>query len=325
MFALIVTIAATFTSGALVLRLLPARLVDVPTVRSSHAQPTLRGGGLAIVAGTAAGLAAAGAAAELWMLFGLAGALSAVGLTDDLRGLSPVTRLASQVVLGVVAVSLLLDTPLSGVPWWLGVAATVFFVVGYVNAYNFMDGINGIAAAQLAVAGGSWWAIGAHLDATAVAGLGAVTLGAAIGFLPWNFPRARFFMGDVGSYFAGLWLAGGVVFAVEAGAPLVPALSPLALFGADTTFTLTARIARGERFWEPHRSHVYQRLSDHAGHTAVTLGYAVLSVLVVTAAATWLGDDPATRAVGTAAAGLVVLAYLALPALVGRSGVAGST
>ncbi|MDR1237856.1 MAG: hypothetical protein LBK28_06425, partial [Propionibacteriaceae bacterium] len=176
-------------------------LLDVPNARSSHTIVTLRGGGLApALTVLIAWLASLQTSGPGWWTVLAALGFAALGLTEDLRHLSVRVRLAGQFGIGLLA-GLGLATAL-GWPVWvsplLGLAA--IFVV---NAANFMDGINGISGYQGIVLGASAFIIGILRQDFALAGLGAVVFGAFTGFLPWNFPKARMFLGDVGSYLLG--------------------------------------------------------------------------------------------------------------------------
>lgn len=250
-------------------------VVDVPNHRSSHQQPTLRGGGVAVLAGvllTAVVATALGADLPWTPLVG-AVLLSLLGLADDLRGVGPITRFVAQAFVGAAVGSLLGDhlTALLG-----AVAVPVL-----VNAVNFMDGINGITGLTLA-AWGAVVVVVAQAPATAL--LAALALGGALGFLPWNLPRARMFLGDSGSYLFG-GLAAMALLTEQSGAGgwwWLLLLAPFVPYLADTGSTLVRRAARGERLTEAHREHLYQRLSrrpawSHARVAGLWAGAALLS------------------------------------------------
>jgi len=163
---------------------------------------------------------------------------------------------------------------------WLALAAFVATLV-LTNVWNFMDGINGLAASQalLAAVGLAWMAGGAW-------GLLALALAASCaGFLPFNFPRARIFMGDVGSGAIGFAL--GALCAVagaRVGEKFALVLLPVSVFLVDSSLTLLRRLLRGERWWTPHTQHAYQAWSRAAGHGRVTVCYALVSLGVIMAA-----------------------------------------
>lgn len=227
-------------------------LLDEPNERSLHEKPVPRSGGFAILAGTLgafAWLSAPGA------LTGGVVALAAVSMLDDWRSLSPVVRLA--VHLSVCA--LFVAFALQGLSWpWL---AAVAVGLGWMaNLYNFMDGADGLAGG-MAVMGFGALAGAAMLGGdAALAWLCASIAAAASAFLLSNFPPARIFMGDAGSVPLG-YLA-GAVGALGWSRGLWPAWFPVLAFGPfvlDATTTLLRRGLRGERVWQAHRSHYYQR------------------------------------------------------------------
>ena len=259
----------------------------LPGPRSSHAEPTPVGGGLALVAGWGVALGALAVTASLpWSV--LAGVvpgvlvLSLVGFVDDCTGLRARVRLAVQLAVSLWLLALLTIAG-DGVPlpwWWIVVPALVWLT----NLTNFMDGSNGLAASQGAFAGlvGAMilHAHGAPDLAASTAALGA----ACLGFLPWNFPRARVFMGDAGSTALGFAIGALLLLGVLRGALSVPAaLLLMAVFGVDATLTLLRRIRRGERWYTAHKQHVYQRLIGEGWpHGRVLLLYqAVNGVLIV--------------------------------------------
>jgi UDP-N-acetylmuramyl pentapeptide phosphotransferase/UDP-N-acetylglucosamine-1-phosphate transferase len=291
--ALALTFLTAFPVRALLVR---AGILDRPNERSSHATPTVRGGGLAIMTAILlglAGLAIVFPRPELWGLFAGAALLAVISWIDDIRSLpSSVRFLAHAAAAGVFLACLgfpLLTVDLGG--GWefalpLAVSGVVGFLwlAGYTNAFNFMDGINGISGSQagitgLATAVMTGLALG---DWTHPVVLSAVLVaGAAFGFLPHNFPKARMFMGDVSSAPVGFLLAAVALWAaVDAGWWL---LIPLALLHAnyvfDTGITLVRRVLRGESWHSAHREHFYQRLvRSGKSHTFTTGWEAVLQL-----------------------------------------------
>jgi Fuc2NAc and GlcNAc transferase len=269
-------------------------ILDVPNARSSHRSPTPRGGGLAIVVLTivAAAVDAArgrgsASAAVAWIVGG--GLVAAAGLIDDLRGLAVVVRLGCH----LVAAGLLL-VAMGGPPMMmlfpqgpsnlgvLGWVAGGIAIVWSINLFNFMDGIDGLAAAQAAFVAGSAVVLQSFSDLGGSPQLPLLALaGSSVGFLVWNFPPAKIFMGDVGSGFVG--------FALIAGAFLSAGHGPIniwtwlvlnGLFIADATTTLLVRLVRGERVYEAHRSHIYQRLSRRwASHRLVIVLYSAANLI----------------------------------------------
>lgn len=274
-------IAAACTWGARRYAL-ARQLLDLPGERRSHQVPTPRGGGVAIV------IALLVAAVVLMLLDGPLRVLvgcAAVGLSmvaligwiDDHRPLSPLLRLAVH----VLAAGLLAAGMWSSGVDPLGVVLVAGLAVVLVNVWNFMDGINGLAASQAALC-----AFAYALLSDGAAAVWALALGAAcLGFLPFNFPRARIFLGDVGSGALGYALA--VLLAlllVPAAGAMTPAswpllLLPLATFLVDATLTLGRRMLRGEAWWRPHVQHAYQVWARAtASHAKVTAVYALWTV-----------------------------------------------
>lgn len=280
-----IALAGTWLARRYALR---AALLDHPGERRSHAVATPRGGGIAIVAAVAPVLAA------LCLQGGVAGAafapvgiglllVAGIGWYDDHRPLSPALRLA---VHAVAAALLAWALHASGAGSAVAAAGFVLAIV-LVNVWNFMDGIDGIAASQALVA-----ALGYALFAGgAVAWLGVALAAACAGFLPFNLPRARIFLGDVGSGTLGYLLAALAALSLPAaGWGAAPLLGlPLLAFGADAALTLARRVLRGERWWEPHVQHAYQAAARRGGHGPVTAGYfgftVVATVFMITAKA----------------------------------------
>ena len=301
---------ALLPAATLVLRRI--RAFDHPTPRSSHTSPTLRGGGIAPAAALLVALAitdAVPAQARLYVAL-TAAAFGAIGLAEDVRGIDVFARLGLQGVASLAAL------PLAGLlewPAWAGVLI-VLWVMAFVNAFNFMDGINGISCACAFVAGAAWWVVGdaAHVEVLAVGGL--VAAAAALGFGPVNLPSARMFLGDTGSYFLGAWLAVLAVVGLGEGAPPEAVVAPLAVYVADTGTTLLRRIARGERWHEAHADHAYQRLV-RAGwsHTTTTVFVAGVMAVVATLGMLAFSQSGAIRAAGDLGILIVVAGYLWLP------------
>ena len=291
----IVCAAAAFTSAIateLYRRVALRRgLIDQPNERSSHTVPTPRGGGVAIVLASLAGFAG------LWIAGFLSGAalaalvaggvpVAAVGLIDDRRPVPARVRLTVHFAAALLALLILnhasgaLDLRSSA-----GLAVFIVLLVGTVwsvNLFNFMDGIDGIAAAEaafIALAGGGLAVLAGGSADSAAAAL--VFGGAVTGFLVWNWPPARIFMGDVGSGYLGLAVAlFTVVAAVHRPTDFYAWLILSACFVADSMVTLITRFFRGETVSVAHRSHAYQRLSRHwRSHRRVTLAFVCINVL----------------------------------------------
>jgi UDP-N-acetylmuramyl pentapeptide phosphotransferase/UDP-N-acetylglucosamine-1-phosphate transferase len=277
-------------------------LLDVPNERSSHSRPTPRGGGLGIVVAVLAcwGLASArqGVDVQSAVLITTAAAalIAAISWFDDRRGLRFSVRLVvhlgtALVVIGVLGplksglVPFLGRVIFGGLAW----PVTVVWVVGLLNAYNFMDGIDGIAGGQGAVAGLAWVCIGALTSNPAVEMLGGLIAVTCSVFLLFNWAPAKIFMGDVGSatlgfLFAVLPLLDIKLAPTADGAVMATAgLSVVWPFVADASFTFLRRASRGENVFAAHRSHWYQRLViagwSHRKVSTLYIGLAVLSSL----------------------------------------------
>ena len=297
-----------------------AAAIDVPGLRSSHTVPTPRGGGAPIAVGLIlAGLLVNGLTgltfAATVAVFG------AIGFTDDLRGLSAGRRLLLQGAGSAAVASLLvIRTDLPPAAKLAAAVVLMVWVIGFVNAFNFMDGVNGISAAHAAIGGAAYAYLGAwHHDAFLVPVGAAVAVG-ALAFLPWNALRARVFLGDVGSYGLGAALAVLVACALIARIPVEAAAAPVALYLADTAWTLQRRIRSGESCLAAHRTHTYQRLCDAGwSHQRVTLATSAVTSLLCLLGTASLTGHPVLRAAADAAGlGLLVL-YLRSPVLLARA------
>jgi UDP-N-acetylmuramyl pentapeptide phosphotransferase/UDP-N-acetylglucosamine-1-phosphate transferase len=295
-------------------------VVDRPNARSSHTKVTPRGGGLAIVAVTVLAAAVAAllhpsAAVRLAAVVIPAVAVAAVSWIDDVRTLK--NRVRFSVHLAAAAAATCVLGPVRAVDLGsfgtldLGAAAwplTIVWIVGLTNAFNFMDGIDGIAGITAAAAGGGLAAAAWLLGGPAVAAVALAFSGAALGFLSQNWPPARIFMGDVGSAFCGFLLA---VLPLGVPAANVPRLIPVAVlamwpFIFDTLFTLVRRGLRGENVFQAHRSHLYQRLVIAGwSHFAVSSLYGVLAAMAAAIAVAPLLNPEMRLTADPAAAGLV--------------------
>lgn len=283
-------------------------LIDQPGERRSHSVATPRGGGISIVIAL---LVAAIALALRYpqhivllaaFVIGLV-LVAGVGLIDDHRPLSPWLRLAVHAM--AAAVFALGVAGVYGDP--LTALAAFIAVMVLTNVWNFMDGINGIAASQaalvstglFAVVGGAWgW-------------LALALVAACVGFLPFNFPRARIFLGDVGSGALGYALAALLVvsYADQAMSWALLAL-PLSAFLVDSALTLLRRLLRGERWWTPHTQHAYQGWAAAIrAHAPVTLGYAGWTA-VAGLLAWWLRSVPESYAIASLLAWYAATSYL---------------
>ena len=292
--ALLLAVFATAVVGTNLIRraALAHNLLDVPNARSSHAVPTPRGGGVAIVMAFLGGLSVAWLldlvdARQLLALGGGGLLVAVVGLVDDRRNLPAAPRLAVHALSAAWALYWLGGLPplvIFGQLHDLGIAGhglAVFSLVWLLNLYNFMDGIDGIATLECVTvcAGGMLIALlQQRTDGPLL--LPALLTAAALGFLVWNLPPARIFMGDAGSGFLGLTLG---VLALDAAhrtpQSLWAWLILLLVFATDATVTLVRRVLGGAKPHEAHRTHAYQYASRrHLGHRPVIIAVALLNV-----------------------------------------------
>lgn len=265
-------------------------LLDQPGERRSHHVPTPRGGGVGIVGVWLFALVwycpialcylgqAERVASLLAMTVGTA-LVAGIGWIDDHRPLSPWSRLAVH----AAAASLLAWAIWHEGGGVTGAALAFVAAIVLVNVWNFMDGIDGLAASQAAIAALAYALVA---DDPTTASLAWTLAIACCGFLPFNFPKARIFLGDVGSGALGYAIAVLLALvAVEGGkeaAGLPVLLIPLAAFLIDASLTLFRRMLRGDRWWTAHVEHAYQQLAFRIGaHWPVTLAYAAWSCLGV--------------------------------------------
>lgn len=297
-------------------------VLDVPNHRSSHAAPTLRGGGLASLLGFASGgvvaiIALPRESAEYVTLVTLAAiAISLVGFVEDLRGVRAMVRAGLQFLVGAAfALALSLTTGASLI--WLPLAA--LFFAANVNFVNFMDGVNGITGLNGMVAGLAYAALGAVSSLPWLTVLGALTAIVFAAFLPWNLTPPGMFLGDVGSYLLGGALGAIAIAALMSGFNPIEALAPLTICWADTVSTLLGRLRRGEHVFEAHRSHVYQKLTRSGlSHVAVAVMVAFFT-LVASLVGHLVARDALAAPLSLAVLAVIAGAYLGLPVLLNRT------
>ena len=317
-------IATALLTGAFRRYALSRSLIDVPNARSSHQVPTPRGGGLALVIVVLAVLGV-----MVWegsmrpgvgLALGGAGLIVAiVGFLDDHAHVAARWRLLGHFLaagwglywLGGLPAIVLWQAPVD-----LGLAGHLLaavFLVWLLNLYNFMDGINGIAGIELITASLGGMLVGAVAGVQQAYLLLAVLIASGLGFLVWNFPQARIFMGDACSGFVGLVLGLVAVWQGLLQAELFIAwVILLGAFLVDATLTLLRRILRGDPFYEAHRSHAYQFASRHYGsHTPVSLAFGVINLAWLMPVAA-LAAASALPALAALAIGWAPLVFLAL-------------
>jgi UDP-N-acetylmuramyl pentapeptide phosphotransferase/UDP-N-acetylglucosamine-1-phosphate transferase len=243
-----------------------------PNARSSHKVPTPQGGGIAVVAAptivvVAAEIFFANQLGDQWRLsivFASTIGLALVGVTDDLRPLDAIPRLALQIaaVAAIIATFPADMRIVPSIPWWLDRAVMLVGGIWLVNLVNFMDGIDWMTVAEIVPTTAALGLFGLMGLLPSEATLVALALcGAMVGFAPFNRPVAQLFLGDVGSLPIGLLL--GWLLAVLAGGGHLAAAVLLPLYYlADATITLMRRLVNGEQIMQAHRSHFYQRALD---------------------------------------------------------------
>ena len=279
------------------------QLLDIPNDRSSHSIPTPRGGGLAIVFVVISGfvLYLAFWNPESWRVFigYLAGALliAWVSWLDDRKPLASRWRFLVHCFAAILVLltcgfwnklSLTDSSHLS--IGWIGLPLTFLWIVGLTNAYNFMDGIDGIAGSQAALAGAGWAIIGLLRGEGDFVILGLLISASSLGFVIHNWSPARIFMGDVGSTFLGFTFAVIPVIAAQRDPKL--ALAGVLMvwpFVLDTLYTFFRRLRRKENVLAAHRSHLYQRMIlTGASHRVVSLLYSGFALVGLALALVYL-------------------------------------
>ena len=318
---LVGTALATAVLIVLLSPLLQRYALARPNGRSSHRIPTPQGGGIAVVAAIAAAillmsvtlLPAGAMTSQLLVLLAASIVVAGVGAFDDIRPVAVAPRLILQTI-AVAAVIYALPAELRVlpvVPLWIERALLVISGVWFVNLVNFMDGLDWITAAEVVPLAGAIAILGllGLLPPQAVA-VSLALCGAMIGFGYFNRPVAKLFLGDVGSLPIGLVLGWLLVLLAGSGAREAVILMPL-YYVADSTITLFRRLSRGERVWQAHRTHFYQRATD-GGFTVievvrrvffVNLGLCSLSIASAIMASS-IGK------LGTIVAGAVLVAWL---------------
>jgi Fuc2NAc and GlcNAc transferase len=270
-------------------------VMDVPNERSSHSVPTPRMGGIAMVGAavlslTSWALLVAGEAffiGLVWTVPLFALVMSGLGLWDDLSGLSPLFRFMVQVACSLALLLLLsMKIPLFHfegytASLWVWVPLGVAWNVWMLNLYNFMDGIDGLAGGEAAVAASFFFLVFAHFGESGWAAANLFVAAASMGFLVHNWPPAKVFMGDAGSLFLGAFFGmQTVVAALTTPVPAVVLALPFSNFIVDTTATLIRRIWRREDWYVAHRSHYYQRMTNLGMSQARVTGLELVSVIL---------------------------------------------
>jgi UDP-GlcNAc:undecaprenyl-phosphate GlcNAc-1-phosphate transferase len=331
--------------------------IDRPSDRKVHPKPTPTLGGVAIFIAVVVGMVVSHSMPYFDKLFhssseplaALVGGavVVAIGMVDDLRGTSAPVKLSGQ----ILAAGLLVLFGVQLVYFWfpgqgilslgsdLGVPLTILWVVAMMNAVNLIDGLDGLAAGQTAIAAIAFFSyifltpsLYGHASPSAL--LSAITAGAVIGFLPWNFHPARIFMGDSGSMLLGLLLATATISGVgrnpyppvggDLAAFSIPVLVPLVVLTLpflDVLLAIVRRMRRGRRVMAPDKEHIHHRLLDfgHSHRKAVLLMY--LWSALISGSALAVGLVNGRLLVGGIVAGaVVVIVATAIPRMWGRRG-----
>jgi UDP-N-acetylmuramyl pentapeptide phosphotransferase/UDP-N-acetylglucosamine-1-phosphate transferase len=283
-------LVALVLAPALVRFAIGRNLLDVPNARSSHEVPTPRLGGLAVIAGV---WAAAPFISETFLFLAAATLAGLVGVLDDFVDLPFWLKAAGQATVAFILL-FLVPPPISlaaGPLWPVALLFGVVWVVALVNAYNFMDGIDGIAGGTAIL---NALFLATFVGTTGLRACLAVLAAAVAGFLAWNISPARIFLGDSGSHFVGFFLGAVALYTEPVGKPGSPYGPYLAFLVAaaiftpflfDTAYTLVRRATARKNIFAAHREHVYQRITpDPASHRQVSIVYFAFSAFAGIAA-----------------------------------------
>ena len=297
-----------------------------PNARSSHTKPTPQGGGIAVIAAFLVAANVSLSVAGLWsadMMSGMVAVSAAtiliavLGAIDDIRPIDVIPRLLFQVLaVAIVIATLPVDFQMTPfLPWWIERILLVLAGVWFVNLVNFMDGLDWMTVAEFVPLTGGLVLLGAFGALPPYAVVCALALlGALIGFAPFNRPVARLFLGDVGSLPLGL-VAGWLLALLANKGHLAAAILLPLYYLMDATITLFRRLARGERVWQAHRSHFYQRATDNGFTVRQVIAHVFILNIVLTglAALCVQANTPASEitalVTGTLIVGLLLMRF----------------
>lgn len=276
--------------------LIRSGLLDNPNARSSHKTPVARGGGMIVLVSIVAGLAvlhvsAAALPTDLIVIVVIACALGCISWIDDIRSLSPIIRLVSQIIAVGSAIAIYPNLVIPIAPYfdgWVAMTLTALIWIWFVNLYNFMDGIDGMAGVETVsiCAGLSLLALTGILSDDIILPL-TVIGAAALAFLYWNWSPAKIFLGDVGSIPLGFLLGWFILQAINNGAWLAALIIP-GYYLADATITLIKRASQRVPIWQAHREHFYQKpISYGISHQRIMRRIIFTNIMLI-ANAVWL-------------------------------------
>ena len=327
----LVSIAFTWLYRLIALR---ANFLDLPVSRSAHSRPVPVGGGVVIFSLFLFAVCFLFANDKLsmgqFMAFSASLLVAVVGFVDDIKELKIQWRIFPQLFASIWAV------------WWLGGISEVNFyaftvsqqwllnflgvvaIVWLVNLYNFMDGIDGLAASELVFVNVMSLIFVTNSTGSAFSILSLVSLGAALGFLVWNWSPAKIFMGDVGSGFIGFMLGVIAIISVQQQAMTVWTwLILLGVFVVDATLTLFRRFAAGEKWYQGHACHAYQKAAKHFNsHQKVTITIMLINTFWLAPLA-WLSVLYPKLGIAFAVAAIVPLIFIAISLAAGKEAKAG--
>lgn len=291
---LILVVLVSYVLTALVrFYALKKSILDIPNERSSHLVVTPRGGGLAFVTVFLVGLTVLLYIGKIELrpflaLVGGGSMVAVLGWMDDKYGLTPRVRASFHFLAAVGAVFCMggfssLDVGFTVAPIsWLGSLVAIIGIVWMINLYNFMDGVDGIASIEAVCVALSCGSLLLWQQFSGAAAVSFMLAASVLGFLVWNWPPAKIFMGDVGSGFLGFIFAVMAMWSEQIGAvPFIIWIMLLGVFVVDATMTLIRRLSSGEKLYEAHRTHVYQ-LAVQVGysHKQVTLTVLVINIVL---------------------------------------------
>jgi len=285
------TLAAGVTTGLTLKFLRKKAILDQPNERSSHCVPTPRGGGLGVLAIILPSLGLIFAISpqppsEALFILGSLLALAGISWLDDIKTLGAASRFGVQILCVVFCLSFM-TFPTEGLsfgllPFWLEKIIMGMAWIWFINLFNFMDGINGITGTEVLSINGGLLILGLFLPLSLAAHFTSLALAAAaLGFLYWNWGQAKIFMGDVGSIPLG-FLIGWVLIGLALEGYGVAALILPLYYLMDATLTLLNRLRRGEKIWQAHREHFYQKAHQSGlSHSQVVTAIGLLNLTLI--------------------------------------------